>query len=447
MNITDSFIRGIKGICCTEISNQVVVKARLCFLDYLACAVGGSKGLQDSAMRSFLIDEAGQGNNHVIGWEGAFPVASAALINGFSAHFLELDDGHRKGAIHIGAPVFSTLLAVAENEEISSEDFVKGVIAGYEASARLSCAVQPGCRERGYHSTGVCGTVGAAIGAAMALHLSDKQVKTVISAAVAGAAGVLEMQEDASELKPYNAGRAAMDAVIAVYMGKAGFQGPEDPIGGSRGFLKVMTDAPKTDYLCDFTSDSLQIEQTYMKLYAACRHAHPAIEAALSLRERIEADEVTGIRVLTYKQATEGHSHKDIPSVSSAKMSIPFSVAASFVTGEAGLDAFTEDSIHDKAIINLMQKVSIEPDEALTALNPMKRASIVEVSTSQGTFTQRVDYPKGEPENPLSSDEVKNKFMMLAELAGVKKEDSETVINEVWKDNFSIKRILSVLSK
>ena len=124
MNITDSFIRGIKGICCTEISNQVVVKARLCFLDYLARAVGGSKGLQDSAMRSFLIDEAGQGNNHVIGWEGAFPVASAALINGFSAHFLELDDGHRKGAIHIGAPVFSTLLGLWHAEHNSSLGFI-----------------------------------------------------------------------------------------------------------------------------------------------------------------------------------------------------------------------------------------------------------------------------------------------------------------------------------
>lgn len=446
MNISDSFILGLQNISHSVLPKRVVEKVRMCFLDYLACAIGGAKGLQDSAMRNLLIDEKGQGSNHVIGWDGLFPTAIAALINGFSAHYLELDDGHRKGAIHIGSPIFSALLAVSEKENISCEDFIRGSVAGYEAAARLACAVQPGCRQRGYHATGICGTVGAVVGVAIALHFSKVQLKTAISAAVAGAAGVLEMQEDASDLKPYNVGRAAMDAVMAACVGKAGFHGPDDPIGGKRGYLKVMTDIPQLDYLTDFSSDTLQIEQTYLKIYAACRHAHPAIEAILALRKKIGKGEITGIKVLTYKQATEGHNHKVIPTVASAKMSIPFSVASALMIGSAGIEAFTDSTIHDDRVLNLMQHVTVDADKELTALCPQKRVAIVEAITTNATYTHRVDFPKGEPENPLSREEVENKFRLLSHYAGMDSIGSDLIIKEVWENDFSLRRILSLLS-
>ena len=355
MCVSDSFVAGILRFYSRQLEDYMIEKARLSFLDYLACAIGGSKGLQHSAVQQLLSDEVGEGKCHVFGRNGLYPMATAALINGFCAHYLELDDGHRMGAVHIGAPVISALLAVAEVETISGEDFLRGIITGYEATARLACA--------------------------------------------ASAAGVLEMQEDASELKPYNAGRAAMDAVIAAYVGKAGFKGPDDPIGGKRGFLKVMTDNPNLEYLENFENRGYEIERTYMKLYAACRHAHPAIEAALILRDKVKIEKITSINVRTYKQATEGHSHKTIPSVSSAKMSIPFGVATAFVLGDAGINAFTESSINDEIILNLMRKTSVEADEKLTLLNPQKRVAIVEVASDEDKITWRIDYPKGEPEN------------------------------------------------
>lgn len=446
MCVSDSFVAGILRFYSRQLENYVMEKARLSFLDYLACAIGGSKGLQHSAVQQLLSDEVGEGKCHVFGRNGLYPLATAALINGFCAHYLELDDGHRMGAVHIGAPVISALLAVAEVEAISGEDFLRGIITGYEATARLACAVQPGCRQRGYHATGVCGTIGAAVGIAVALRFTEKQLKTAIAAAVAGAAGVLEMQEDASELKPYNAGRAAMDAVIAAYVGKAGFKGPDDPIGGKRGFLKVMTDNPNLEYLVNFKNSGYEIERTYMKLYAACRHAHPAIEAALILRDKVKIEKITSINVRTYKQATEGHSHKTIPSVSSAKMSIPFGVATAFVLGEAGINAFTERSINDEIILNLMHKISVEADEELTLLNPQKRVAIVEVASDEDRITWRIDYPKGEPENPLDRTNVEDKFRSLTSYAGIKKSNCDLIINEMYNDNFSLERIFFLLS-
>lgn len=400
-------------------------------LDYLSCLRGGKGYYQQK------LNILGMGEN----------IQTDAIKYGLYSHVLELDDGHRKGAVHVGAPVFSALIPVALQGGIQPNDFFNGVIAGYEATVRLACAVQPGCRKRGYHASGICGTVGAAVGIATALKFNAEQMNTSIAAAVAGAAGVLEMQEDGSDLKPYNVGRASMDAVVAAMMGKAGLKGPKDAIGGKRGFIAVMTDTPHLEPLTDFNGDTLAVEQVYRKEYAACRHAHPAIEAALKIRPQITISEIEKIEVLTYLQATEGHSYIEIPTVSAAKMSIPFSVAVALATGCADMKAFSSENVTNKTILDLTEKVEVKEDVNLTALNPQRRAAIVVVHTKHGDYLQRVDYPKGEPENPLSQQELENKFRGLAMYGGLTSEDCDAVIDEIWKEDFSLEKIMNLIGK
>ena len=423
----NTFIDNLCSALKSDIPDRVFNKTRRCFLDYLSCLIGGQVSIPPSFRRSSVLD--------------------CALNLGYSAHVLELDDGHRKGAVHVGATVFSSLLAVAAEKKLCSEDFLRGVVAGFETTVRLACAVQPGNKLRGYHATGTCGTIGAALGIAAALHYSEEQMNTTLAAAVTSAAGVLEMQEDDSDLKPYNVGRAAMDAVAAAMIGQSGLKGPKDAIGGKRGFLAVMTDEPHTEFLTDFDYTHFGIEDIYQKMYAACRHAHPAIEAALCLRESVKIEDIEQIEVRTYKLAIAGHDHTEIKSISSAKMSIPFCVALALVVGNAGLDAFTEDSIHDSVILSLTTKVKITEDEKLTALCPSKRASILTVKTKVGTISKQIDYPKGEPENPLTQNELEDKFRRLAKYGGLSETDCEEVIGEVWKTDFDLYKILKIVNK
>ena len=430
-NITTIFSNNLKSLCSNSDIERHYYDAKLCLLDYLACLVGGEGYYQ----QKLSIQGIGES------------IQTDALKYGLYSHVLELDDGHRRGAVHVGATVFSALLSVAEKENLTSRDFLLGAIVGYEATVKLACAVQPGCRKRGYHATGTCGTVGAALGVAAALHYNEEQMKTTLSAAVAGAAGVLEMQEDGSDLKPYNVGRAAMDAVVAAMIGKAGLKGPKDAIGGKRGFLKVMTDDPHTEYLTDFNSETLCIEQIYQKVYAACRHAHPAIEAAQKIKPQIKISEIEKIEVLTYLQAIEGHNYVEIPTVSAAKMSIPFSVAVALATGSADMKAFSIENVANKTILDLTKKVEVKEDADLTALNPQKRAAIVVVHTKDGDYSQRVDYPKGEPENPLSKEELENKFRGLAMYGGLTSEECDAVIAEIWKEDFSLEEMMKVVCK
>ena len=430
-NVTTIFSNNLRLLCGNSDIERHYYDVKLCLLDYLSCLVGGEGYYQQ--------------NLNILGiGEG---VQTDALRFGMYSHVLELDDGHRKGAVHVGAPVFSALIPVALRYGIEPKDFFNGVIAGYEATVRLACAVQPGCRKRGYHASGICGTVGATIGIATALKFDAEQMNTAIAAAVAGAAGVLEMQEDGSDLKPYNVGRASMDAVVAAMMGKAGLKGPNDAIGGKRGFIAVMTDTPHLEQLTDFNNDTLAVEQVYRKEYAACRHAHPAIEAALKIRPQINIAEIEKIEVLTYLQATEGHSYIEIPTVSAAKMSIPFSVAVALATGSADMKVFSYESITNKTILELTKKVEVIEDAELTALNPQKRAAIVVVHTKDGDYSHRVDYPKGEPENPLSKKELENKFRGLAMYDGLTVEECDTIVNEIWKAGFSLEKMIKTVFK
>lgn len=446
--MTDLFIQNIRNIAKESIAAPVYYQARRCLLDYLAVTLAGSRTFGEKEKKYLEATGTLSGEAAVLG-HGRSAVQTAALLNGMSSHVIELDDGHRRGALHVGGPVFSALLAVAEREKISGKDLLYGAIIGYEATIRLACAVQPGNKLRGYHATGTCGTVGAAVGIAAALGFDADQMKSALSAAVASSAGVLEMQEDNSDLKPLNVGRAAMDAVAAAYIGKAGFMAPKDALGGKRGFLKVMTDDPEPSFLTDFKQDeALAITQVYMKTYAACRHTHPAIEAALKLREcyTIPVDGIERVKVDAYKLAVAGHDHKDILGISSAKMSMPFSVALALSVGSAGMQDYNDKNVSDKDILALTQKVDIVEDAALTALVPEKRASIVNVLMKDGrTLVQRVDYPKGEPENPLTDGELIEKFKSLASVAGISQQNAGEIVDMVLHGDFGADELINSL--
>ena len=445
-NNTDEFLSFIRIIVGSNMSKSVMKKARECFIDYLGVTVAGATVLKEKE-QLILEDFCCNDSCHVVASNILVPASIAALLNGISSHVIELDDGHRIGMLHLGAPVISALLAVAEKEHLSTSDFLMGVVIGYEVAIRLACAVQPGCKLKGYHATGTCGTVGAAMAIAAALHFDFEQMKSAFSAAITSAAGVLEMIEGDTELKPYNAGRAAMDGVTAAYIGKARFKVPEDALGGKRGFLKIMTDEPKMQYLTDFDQNKLMIETIYMKPYAACRHCHPSIEAALQIRKQkgFVLEEVEDIHVDTYKLAVGGHDHTVIKGVNSSKMSIPYSLAVALSTGKAGIDEFTDKFISNPSIQTITDKVTVSDVDELTSLCPQKRVAIVSVKTKSGIFSKRVDYPKGEPENPLSQAELEEKFRGLAMFGGLTKEACDEVINEIWKEEFDLEKIMRMV--
>ena len=389
----------------------------------------------------------GGGETTIIGHIHKATPAISALINGISSHAVELDDGQRFGNIHPGSPVISAVLALGESKGLMLKDFLIGVLTGYECVLRLACAIQPSHKLKGFHATGPCGTIGATMGIAAMLGFKRSQFKSAISAASTSASGILEMIEGDTQFMPYNAGKAALSGVISASMGEAGLKYPKDAMGGSRGFLSCYSSEVKSSLLLDF-SQGPYFSTNYFKLYAACGHCHSGIDAALRLREKgsFMIDEIEHIVVETYSLALKGHDHNVIKGVNSAKMSIPYSVAVALIKGKAGIEEFTENAIKNPSVLDLTAKTTVQGSVELSSLAPQRRVSIVHVYTKRGVFTERVDFPKGQPENPLTTSDIENKFCSMCEYAefpeGKAREITKMILQ---KDDIRVNQLMELL--
>lgn len=447
-NLTDIFIDNLIQFSQRSFVSEDLLHAKKCVLDYLGVTLAGAKEYRKE--ERLLMDtriEGGEGT--VIGQTEKASSSIAALINGISSHAVELDDGQRFGNIHPGAPVISALLAVGEAYDLCVKDLWIGVLTGYECVLRLACSIQPSHKLKGFHATGPCGTIGAAIGVAAMLKFNRTQYKSALSTACTSASGILEMIEGDTQLMPYNAGKAAMSGVISAAVGKAGFKYPADALGGNRGFLKCFSSDAKTDLLTDF-SGTPYFNTNYFKLYAACGHCHSGIDAALRLRNRelFSIKDVEHIEVETYKLAIQGHDHNVIDGVNSAKMSIPYSVAVAMIKGSAGIDDYNENAIKDREVIDLASKVTVRENKDITNQAPKKRISVVNVYTKDNLFTERVDFPKGQPENPLSMEDIEDKFYTMCNYASFPVKKAKQVVDMILqeKKTFMIQDIMQLLS-
>lgn len=448
INLTDQFIDEIDAIRRERFPESVIVQAKRCLLDYLGATFAGARMLKEKGNKLLQSLNDSQNSASVIGFNRKAGVLNAALINGLSSHAAELDDGVRFGMVHPGAPIFSALLPVAENEKVRSSNLLAGIVAGYEAAVRIARAVQPEHYNRGYHPTSTCGAIGAAMGIAAMLEFSKTDLKDVLSAVTVAASGMLKVIEDGAELKPFNVGRAAYSGALAAFTARAGFNGLDDVFSGPIGFLSMMTETGDVSCITKENDDSYEIEKVYFKPYASCRHTHPAIEGALTIKknEDLSPEEIERINVKTYKGIIGKHDHSDVRGVSSAKMSLPYSVAVVLVTGKAGMSEFSTGNIADPEIIGLMKKVEVQADEEITSLVPQKRAAIVEIRTHDGSlYTERVDLPKGEPENPLSDDEINGKFRTLSAYGNKTEEESSAVMKIVWNLETDISSLFQFL--
>ncbi len=434
MNRSLEFLAAIDGIWKEKIPKDVMARAKRSLLDYLAVTCAGAAFQKDKLEQYWAFAQPEEGQFKAIGTEKNVVLKEAVFLNGLNGHALDFDDGTNSGIIHLGSPIFSLLLPLSQRYGIGVEDLLKAAIVGYEASYTMAVSIQPGHKAMGYHATGTCGTLGATIAAAYMLGFSDEERFQAFASACVAASGMLKVLDDGSELKPYNVAKTALLSLTALQLAKAGFKGHADPLGG-RGFFKMMTGKEDVELKPVLLNGTYAIMKSYTKPYASCRYTHPSVEAAIHMRGQVKPEDVERIDIKTYNLAVSGHEHTDIPGSYSAKMSIPYATAAGLIYGKAGLQEFSENAVKGKEILELTRKIHVEADEALSAAFPAEQTAIVTIKTKNGTFTDRVDFPKGEPENPLTDEEFRIRYDGLMEYAGVNAAVSSEVFDTVYREN------------
>ncbi len=401
---------------------EVVDRAKYFFLDYLGVAVRGS--LSDSSQPLYRLADslASAGQGTVLGRAEKANFPYAALANGTSAHSLELDDTHQAGSIHLGVSVFSAALAVAEQVDASGRDFITASVVGFEVAARLAMALKPTEHYgRGFHPTATCGTFGATASAAKLLGLSEAQLLSALGIAGSQSAGSMEFLAEGAWTKRLHPGWAAFSGVHAALLAKEGFIGPRTILEGRDGFLKAYGVRPEPSKISVGLGEDFQILRTAVKPHACCRYTQAPIDAVLNIvqehdlqPEQVERVTIgmleTGIPVIC-----EPAARKSRPTnVVEAQFSLPFGVAVALVKRRAGLDEFSEVMLEDAAIGALMSKVGYERDPELEKNYPKEWPAWARVSLTNGQeVSAQVRFPKGDPENPLSWDELTAKYADL----------------------------------
>lgn len=307
------------------------------------------------------------------------------------------------------------------------------MVAGYEVMIRIGRAINPSSLNRGFHATGITGVFGATAAAGRIMRLGREPLVGAFGLAGLQASGVLQVNHDAdgARVKPINPAKAAQSGILAASLAERGARGPTEIFEGLDGYFQAFSDEVDEAAAVEGLGSIFEIDNAYLKLYAACRHAHAALDALLEAwPQEAEPETIREIVVETYPAAVRLAGIQAPATASAARFSIPFTLALGLRFRDAAADRFTENAVKDEALADLAAKVRLVPSEHWERLYPGKRGATVTVTADGGTFSAEVDLAKGEPENPASWEEVRAKFLKNAEL-GMARQRAEALARAI----------------
>ncbi len=401
---------------------DVVFQAKKVILDTLGVSLAGYRLMEfPRLIIDYIQGLGGTPEATVIHTKRRYPAVHAAFANAACAHSLDMDDGHRFGALHPGTVIVPAALAAAEMAKADTKELITGIVAGYEVMIRIGMAINPSSLNRGFHATGITGPFGAAAAAGSILKLNQEEIVGAFGTAGLQGSGLLQVNHDdeGAKVKPINPARASQSGLLAAILAQRGAKGPRAIFEGEDGFFKAVTDEVKIELLTRNLGQEFEICKIYIKFHSACRHAHAPIDAALAIsrKNQIDPSEIAKIRVETYPAAIRLAGITEVTTPSAARFSIPFSVALALTKGDAGADKYVEENIRDEKIQRLSKKVELAVGRRWEESYPNQRGATVRLYDHQAKeWISEVELAKGEPENPASLEEIYRKFYTNASL-------------------------------
>ena len=400
-----------KKLTYDDIPKEKITDIRWLVLDYLGVASMGSSTQSGRVAIQHALSQGSHPIATLIGSQRKAVPLLAAFANAISAHSIELDDVDDVALYHFSPAIVSAALAMAEKTDASGKAFLTAAYAGCEMMARLSNALNPSLRNRGFHTTPVCGVFGATVASGLLMGLTEEQMVNALGLAGAQAGGLMEMYGESSQ-KRFNPGPAASNGTVSAEMAKGGYTGTDQIFEGKRGVLKAFSDQSDPSQL---TRDLGKIFPVFIefKPYACARPIHNAIDCVLEIQKKhsLSPKEIQKITVYRHPDWAHYHVIYDPKSINEGQVSLPYSVAVAFNTGQAFLDQYEDPQLHNPENKKLMDRVKVEPDAKL----PRGVSCLMVVETGQGkTYRAQVDYPKGSKQNPMTDQEMIAKFTKLS---------------------------------
>jgi 2-methylcitrate dehydratase PrpD len=384
MEVTKALSEYIVNLKFLDLPKDVVEGTKLCFLDWLGVTLSGSKEPLTNILAAVAEEQGGKPQATLIGRKKKAPLLQAALINGGASHALDFDDVHLGMMGHPSAPVFPAILALGEWKKVSGEQFIAAFIAGFEAECRVSSIVYPEHYLCGWHATGTIGHFGAAASCANLLGLSPAQ--TVYALGIAGTQSSGLKQVFGTMCKPFHAGKAAMNGMLAALLAQKGFTSSTDMLEGEKGFSKVFSTRMDPAKALERLGEDYSIREVVFKRHASCFETHPAIDAVLALKEEqgLTAEQVDSIYLNAFTIACDIAGKPNPQTGLEGKFSLAFCVALALADGNTGEPSFNDEKVRDPGLVALRDRVKIEPDASLSP----SRAKI-QIKTKDGRILEK----------------------------------------------------------
>lgn len=423
MRRTAEFVKNLKF---ENLEKDVIQKAKECLLDFMGAILGGAKTKAGEISLKVVRGFGGPEEATIWPTGEKVPCQSAAFVHGTMGTVLDIDDGHRIARGHPGGAMISGALAIAEKNKNTGKEVLEALVCGYEVGIRVGQILRAQNPQLKSLGSGRWGGMGAAIAVAKLQHFKLEQIEQAfaVSATFAPVAPILEDLEKNGfvPMTKFSSGWGALMGIWSAQLAQGGFTGVSSTIDFSLSILPGY-------------GESFEIKNVYFKPYPSCRWTHPAIEGTIQLMKEhpdLNKDNIKSISIKTFSAACrlkEPHPK----TMESAQYSIPFVVGAVVVDKEVGTKQIAEERLSDPDILNIADKVEVIHASEFDDCFPKTAPSEVEIKTTSGQcYRTTVTRPKGDTKNPMSDQELVEKFKRLA-TRSISLEAAESVKEAVKK--------------
>ncbi len=392
--------------------------AKRFLIDTLAAGIAGASsdaaGIVLQTVKSAL--ESPTGSSVVWGRSDVLPAPHAALVNGTASHALELDDFG--GCGHSGAVVTPAVCALANRPGLSGKDALTAIIAGYDVAARVTEGVG-GYRahnDLGWHSSGTCGTFGAAAAAAKLLKLDAERFADALGVAGTYTGGIWAFLADGAMTKRFHPGKASETGLSAALLAQSGMTGPRQVLEAEwGGFYSTYGRGIATpEATLKALGTEFRIARSGMKPYACCRGLHATLDALFEVMRETRADSTAIERMIVHgnEQNRVQFDRPKIANLLDAQFSFQYALAVGAVSGRATLDQFMPFRDQEPEVRRLMSITEVVADREM----PAGTYPPLAIRFKDGRSIERhVNFAKGAPENPLTDEELRDKAVSQIE--------------------------------
>ena len=435
--VTAQMARWAANLNYRQISPEAVYQAKRFLLDSVGCALGGYQQHDVKIALEVLDEIAGRGPATVIGTGKKMDPVSASLANALMIRCMDYNDIYWKQDPSHPSDIFPAAMAGCERAKSDGKELIVGLVLGHEFEMRFCEAAFPGIRERGWHHATLTAFVSPIV-AGRALYLPWQQIQHAIGISAsrhctlgAVTAGKLTMMKNTVDPM------ATQSGMMAALMAEKGYTGPEHVVDGKEGLTHCFGPEWKLNLITDGLGESWRITQCGMKFFPTEALTHAPISAVLDLVKEhdLHPENVEKIQIRSLARAADilsDPSKYDPHTKETADHSLPYVIAAALAERQVTPAQFEMAKIMDPKIRAQLKKVEVVADPEIEKVFPALQRVIVNITTVDGkTFTKQLDYPKGDPRNPLSDAEIEEKFAALAD-GVLSKKAQEKLKDAIW---------------